>query len=217
MVMRRAPEAGGRSAVYTPAVESPNKSPEGTTEHGEHQLVAAGQDLGAGIGVGTLVVPRILVRRATPSHAPAIRAIAHAAWRATYRDLLRPETIDWFIERAYSEERVGLRIERHETWVAGINGEVEAFAETAIEADRVTLVAIYADPAQVGLGLGSALLDAIVTAHPDLPIAADVLAGNALGETFYASRGFEPRENLEEQLGSELVSERRWWRPAALA
>ena len=158
--------------------------------------------------------PPILVHRATPSHVPVIRDIAQAAWRATYRGMLRPETIDWFIERAYSEERVGLRIERHETWVAGINGEVSAFAETAIELDRVTLVAIYADPAQVGLGLGSALLDAIVTAHPDLPIAADVLAGNQMGESFYAARGFEPRENLEEQLGAELVSERRWWRPA---
>ncbi|MDP2349998.1 MAG: GNAT family N-acetyltransferase [Chloroflexota bacterium] len=163
---------------------------------------------------GAATRPPIAVRRATPSHAPAIRDIAQAAWRATYRDLLRPETIDWFIERAYSEDRVALRIERHETWVAGINGEVAAFAETAIEPDRVTLVAIYADPAQVGLGLGSALLDAIVTAHPDLPIAADVLAGNQMGESFYAARGFEPREQLDEQLDEELVRERRWWRPA---
>ena len=163
---------------------------------------------------GAVSPPPITVIRATPSHVPSIRDIAVAAWRDTYRDLLRPETIDWFIERAYSEERVALRIERHETWVAGINGEVAAFAETAIEPDRVTLVAIYADPAQVGLGLGSALLDAIATAHPDLPITADVLSGNQLGESFYGSRGFEPREQLEEQLGAELVSERRWWRPA---
>src|SRR5450759_459272 len=46
----------------------------------------------------------VRVRRATPSHAPAIRAIADAAWRDTYRDLLRPETIDWFLDRAYSED-----------------------------------------------------------------------------------------------------------------
>lgn len=166
---------------------------------------------------GAVPPPPIHVHRATPSHVPVMRDIAQAAWRETYRGLLRPETIDWFIERAYSEERVALRIERHETWVAELDGEVAAFAETAIELDRVTLVAIYADPAQVGLGLGSALLDAIVTAHPDLPIAADVLAGNQLGESFYASRGFVPREDLEEQLGAELVSERRWWRPAAQA
>ncbi len=163
--------------------------------------------------------PPIAVRRATPSHAPAIRDIAMAAWRATYRDMLRDETIEWFVERAYSEERVALRIERHETWVAELDGVVAAFAETAVEPvdepDRVTLVAIYASPGMRGRGLGSALLDAIVDAHPDLPIAADVLAGNRMGETFYEARGFEPREVIDEQLGAELVVERRWWRPAA--
>ena len=158
------------------------------------------------------------MRRATPSHAIAIRDIAMAAWRATYRDMLREETIEWFVERAYSEERVALRIERHETWVAELDGVVAAFAETAVEPvdepDRVTLVAIYASPGMRGRGLGSALLDAIVDAHPDLPIAADVLAGNRMGETFYEARGFEPREVIDEQLGAELVVERRWWRPA---
>jgi ribosomal protein S18 acetylase RimI-like enzyme len=111
----------------------------------------------------------ISVRRATPSHAPAIRAIADAAWRVTYQDMLRPETIDWFLERAYSEERVALRIERHVTWVADLADEVAAFAESAIEPDRVTLVAIYADPDRRGLELDSALLRAITSAHPDLP------------------------------------------------
>jgi GNAT superfamily N-acetyltransferase len=159
--------------------------------------------------------PPIAVRRATPSHATAIRDIAHAAWMDTYRELLREETIEWFVERAYSEERVALRIERHETWVAELDGAIAAFAETAVEADRITLVAIYASPGMRGRGLGSALLDAIVDAHPDLPIAADVLDGNRKGETFYEARGFEPRETLEEQLGAELVVERRWWRSAA--
>jgi len=157
----------------------------------------------------------VVVRRATGLHAPAIRAIAYEAWRDTYAGLLRDDTIEWFLERAYSEERVALRVERHETWVAELDGVAAAFAETAIEPDRVTLVAIYADPAVRGVGLGSALLNAIVDAHPDLPIAADVLDGNHKGEPFYEARGFEPRETLDEQLGGELVAERRWWRPAA--
>ncbi len=159
--------------------------------------------------------PPITVRRATPSHAPAIRDIAQSAWRATYREMLRDETIEWFVERAYSEERVALRIERHETWVAELDGAVAAFAETAVEPDRVTLVAIYASPGIRGRGLGSALLTVIVAAHPDLPIAADVLDGNRLGEAFYEARGFAPRERIDEQLGAELVVERRWWRRAA--
>ena len=151
------------------------------------------------------------MRRATPSHAPAIRSIADAAWRDTYRDLLRPETIDWFLDRAYAEDRVALRIERHETWVAELDDAVGAFAESSIEPDRVTLVAIYADPGQRGLGLGSALLDAIMSAHPGLPVAADVLVGNVPGEVFYTARGFAPEEDVEEELGGEHVRERRWW------
>lgn len=154
---------------------------------------------------------RIDVRRATPSHAPAIRDIAHEAWRDSYRGLLLDDTIEWFLERAYSEERVQLRIERHETWIAELDGEPAAFAETAIEPAHVTLVAIYARPASRGLGLGTALLRTVLDAHPGLPVAADVLAGNRKGEVFYEARGFEPREAIEEQLGTELVAERRWW------
>lgn len=159
----------------------------------------------------------VRVRRATASHAPVIRDIAHAAWRDTYRGLLHEETIEWFLRRAYSEERVQLRIERHETWVAELGGAIGAFAETAVEPDRITLVAIYATPESRGRGLGSALLEAILGAHPGLPVVADVLAGNRKGEAFYEARGFEPRENVEEQLGDELVSERRWWLPAAVS
>jgi GNAT superfamily N-acetyltransferase len=155
----------------------------------------------------------VQVRRAVESDAAAIRSIAHDAWRDTYAGLLRDETIEWFLARAYSSERVALRIERHETWVAEADDVVAAFAETAIEPDRVTLVALYADPAVRRIGLGSALLETIIAAHPDLPIVADVLAGNRKGEPFYEARGFEPRETLDEQLGGELVAERRWWRP----
>jgi GNAT superfamily N-acetyltransferase len=160
---------------------------------------------------GTAPGPEIRVRRATASDAPAIRRIAHDAWRATYRGLLRDETIEWFLERAYAEDRVDLRIERHETWIAEVDGVTALFAESAIEPDRVTLVAIYADPGQRGLGLGTAALAAITAAHPDLPVAAEVLIGNETGETFYAARGFKPREPIDEQLGTELVRERRWW------
>jgi GNAT superfamily N-acetyltransferase len=155
--------------------------------------------------------PQVNVRRATPSHAPAIHAIADAAWRATYRDLLREETIERFLERAYSEDRVGLRIERHETWVAELDGAVSAFAESEILGERITLVAIYADPELRGMGLGTALLRAIMDAHPGLPVAADVLAGNAAGETFYVARGFVPEEDIDEELDGEHVRERRWW------
>jgi hypothetical protein len=54
-----------------------------------------------------------------------------------------------------------------------------------------------------------------VEAFPGVDISADVLIGNDLGEPFYAARGFEPGDVLEEELGGETIRERRWWlRPA---
>jgi GNAT superfamily N-acetyltransferase len=167
------------------------------------------------------------VREATPADAPAIRAVAIAAWRATYRGLVPKRAIERFVARAYSPERVALRIERHDVLVAGrepaarrgrAEGEpaapapaVEAFAECAPHDDHLQLVAIYALPRARGRGLGSALLAVVIERHPGLDVAADVLVGNGRGEPFYAARGFEPGETLEEELGGVLVAERRWW------
>ena len=144
----RPPQRRGadRPPAPPPARRSPRSSPASTPSR-------------AGDGSAVRSPGRaIRVRRATASDAPAIRRIAHDGWRATYRGLLLDETIEWFLELAYSEERVDLRIERHETWVALADEAVGLFAETAIEPDRVTLVAIYADPALRGLGLGTAAL-----------------------------------------------------------
>jgi diamine N-acetyltransferase len=177
--------------------------------------------------------PTILVREATPADAPAISEIALASWRATYRDLIAADAIERFLERAYTPERVALRIERHEVLVAtrqapiddegddargsgfaavgGAEPAVEAFAECTPEDGHLQLVAIYAIPEGRGRGLGTALLDVITRRHPGETIAADVLVGNDRAEPFYTARGFEPGETLEEELGGELVTERRWW------
>ena len=165
----------------------------------------------------------IVVRRATPDDADAVRLVAHAAWRATYRGLIPRRVIEWFLARAYTPERVTLRIERHDVFVAGrlpagraarAAGEappVEAFAECAPHEDHLQLVSIYASPRIRGRGLGSALLDAVLAQHPDLDVSADVLVGNTRAEPFYAARGFEPGEFLEEELAGMPVAERRWW------
>ena len=50
------------------------------------------------------------VRRAATDDVSAIMAVAAAAWRDTYNGLLNPGTIESFIERAYSRERVESRV-----------------------------------------------------------------------------------------------------------
>ncbi len=54
-----------------------------------------------------------LVRRAEASDVSQVTDVAAQAWRDTYADLLRPETIDAFVSASYFPERVRERIEEH--------------------------------------------------------------------------------------------------------
>jgi ribosomal protein S18 acetylase RimI-like enzyme len=154
------------------------------------------------------------VRRATEGDVDAVRAVAAAAWRDTYDGLLRPETIETFIARGYSPERVAARVRDDAFLVAERPMGIVAFADAVEHEDRLELQAIYAHPDARGQGAGSALLDALVGEFPERAISADVVEGNRIGEAFYERRGFVPRERLELTLLGEQVVERRWWRPA---
>lgn len=156
--------------------------------------------------------PRWEVRRATLDDAPAIAAVASAAWSNTYAGLLRSETIEAFVRSAYSPERLVTRITSNHLYVASGDGPVVAFADARILSDRIVLEAIYAVPQLRGQGAGTALLKALLAALPPLPMTADVVADNRKGEVFYERRGFVPRETLHANLFGEAVVERRWWR-----
>jgi GNAT superfamily N-acetyltransferase len=151
------------------------------------------------------------VRDAVAADAAEVRAVASIAWRDTYGDLLRPATVEAFVEAAYSVEMVERRIDRSTFLVAEDGNRIIAFANAIAGLDRLNLAAIYALPERRGEGAGTLLLTALRARFPTLPIAADVLSGNRKGEAFYERRGFAPREILEDELFGEPVVERRWW------
>jgi GNAT superfamily N-acetyltransferase len=156
------------------------------------------------------------VRDGVAADAEAVRAIALAAWRDTYAGFLRPDTIEGFLERAYSPDRTLRRIERNTFLVAvAADGTIGAYADASASFDRVELFALYADPARRRQGAGTALVDELARRFPALPIVADVLIGNRKGELFYERRGFEPRDEIVEDLLGEMARERTWWRSAA--
>jgi hypothetical protein len=77
------------------------------------------------------------VRRATVGDGAAIMAIAAAAWRDRYDGLLKPETIEAFIERAYSPERVESRVREDHFYVADGPEGIVAFADAVEREDHL--------------------------------------------------------------------------------
>ena len=154
------------------------------------------------------------VRRAIDSDAQAVRDVAVEAWRATYSGLLSDSTIEAFLAGPYDLENVRRRINQDEFFVAIDGSEIVAYADAVPEAEAVFVAAIYALPDRRLQGAGTALLNAILERHPDLPIDAYVLLHNTKGEGFYERRGFLPAEAVEQDLFGERVTERRWRRDA---
>jgi GNAT superfamily N-acetyltransferase len=150
------------------------------------------------------------VRAATIEDVVAVQGVAAAAWRDTYAGLLRAATIETFIERAYSTERVARRIEADTFLVAVEDDAVVAFADALAQEGDLELMAIYALPEWRGRGIGSALLDSLRSRFPGQAIVAEVLVGNRKGEGFYERTGFQAGETLEADLFGERVVERRW-------
>lgn len=152
------------------------------------------------------------VRRARLDDVPAAMALAAAAWRDTYAGLLRPETIESFIDRAYSPGRLGSRITEDHFYIAEDDTGIVAFADAFERGDQLDLMAIYALPDRRNQGAGTALLEKLSDLFPGRDISADVVNGNRKGEVFYERRGFAPSEEMAVTLFGEPVVERRWVR-----
>jgi ribosomal protein S18 acetylase RimI-like enzyme len=138
----------------------------------------------------------VTVREATSADLEAILDVAEAAWYAAYGATLDPSTIAAALGEYYDPELVEGAIE-HEAivfHVAEIDGEVVGFASAEQTwADEVELHAIYVHPDRWGNGIGSAVLDRVVSWGRDQDvdrIACGVLADNAVGIGFFEAVGF---------------------------
>ena len=92
--------------------------------------------------------------------------MAAAAWRDTYAGLLKSETIERFIERAYSPERVASRITEDQFYVAEDSTGIVAFADALEREDRLDVLALYALPDRRNQGAGTALLRELLSSFP---------------------------------------------------
>ncbi len=124
----------------------------------------------------------------------AVQEVARIAWAETYRAMIPEDERTSFVERAYSEESLRLRMETGVFLVAVRRGEVVGFADFGPVPDRpgeVELAAIYVLPAMQGRGIGTRLLESGISRFAwaeslTLRVARDNLGGRR----FYEARGF---------------------------
>lgn len=139
----------------------------------------------------------VTVRDATPGDAAAIRLVAQASWRDTYRDIFEPEFIEAFLDRNYSEAALIGAAEaatRDGTafLVAERDGAIVGYLHFGDGPAGPELYRIYADPAHYGTGVGSALLTELhrrIEGHVESYVL-HVHSRNERGRAFYERNGF---------------------------
>lgn len=151
-----------------------------------------------------------MIRKAELEDADGIRKVARVTWKATYQGLIPGEIQNRFLEAAYSDQNLMIRIEKTIFFVAEQGRSIIGFANARVKDGCAELSAIYVLPAHQGCGVGEKLLQAVVNRLTGLSrMVVDVEKGNCTGECFYQAKGFRViREFEDDFMGYKLKTRR---------
>ncbi len=148
-----------------------------------------------------------------------VQHVANMTWHATYDGIIPYSVQETFLQRAYHDTRLKLRLERSHLFVAETPDGIVGFANfSPVRNDgKAELGAIYLYPSYQGYGIGSALLQKGIDALDKVTeIYVNVEKSNQPGMMFYASKGFETVKEMEECFdGHTLKTVRLVWRLGA--
>lgn len=150
---------------------------------------------------------------AHPDDIGAIRDIARASWEHDYPGILSRESVQTAVNDWYGEER--LREELADPWThiyvaTDEGGSIVGFAHAVLDGDEGNVLRVYVHPDARREGIGEALFERVrreLVRHDIARLNAMVLADNAIGNEFYADRGFELVERAETRIGGEAFEE----------
>jgi ribosomal protein S18 acetylase RimI-like enzyme len=101
------------------------------------------------------------------------------------------------------------RLGADEVWVAELDGEVAAYARFT----RTWLDDLYVEPVHQGAGVGTALLDLVMSLRPE-GFGLYVFASNEPAQRFYGARGFVVTERSDGSANEEREPDLRMeWAP----
>ncbi|WP_099159013.1 GNAT family N-acetyltransferase [Virgibacillus ndiopensis] len=123
-----------------------------------------------------------------------VQHVAKTSWNHTYEGIIPHEVQSNFLQAAYNDERMKLRLEHSHLFVAEAGDEIVGFANFSPvnEEGETELGAIYLYPAYQGNGIGTALLQKGINDLKDVKeVFINVERDNMIGKNFYEAKGFE--------------------------
>ncbi|MDT8861253.1 GNAT family N-acetyltransferase [Alkalihalobacillus sp. MEB130] len=151
-----------------------------------------------------------MIRKANNGDIVDIQKLAKETWNHTYEGLIPIDVQNKFIESAYSDERMELRIKKSLFLVATMNKEVIGFANFFSNELEATLGAMYICPSKQGKGVGSQLLTTGMKELNNIEnIYVEVEKGNEVGEAFYEARGFRLIDEYVEDFYGHMLQTKR--------
>lgn len=139
---------------------------------------------------------------------PRVQEVAKISWHTTYEGLIPFEVQNQFLQQAYNDNRLIMRMEQSHFFVSEENGVINGFANfSPVSQDgKVELGAIYLLPEAQGNGIGTALLQhGLEQLDGVKEVYISVERDNLSGLHFYEAKGFEVIDEFEEEFGGAML------------
>jgi ribosomal protein S18 acetylase RimI-like enzyme len=156
----------------------------------------------------------IEIRDAESGDATGIRNVALESLNASYADILDEEVMETAVENWYADEAMEAELQEEGMLylVAVAGDEVVGFSQNLLSesGNTGTILWLHVDPGNRDKNVGTTLLNqtlATLSERGVERIAAEVLAENEHGCTFYEANGFERASEREREIGGETYVE----------
>jgi len=155
---------------------------------------------------------RDLIRRATVEDARALAQLAERTFRDAFAAQNKPEDMDAYIARTYTEElqRGEIQNAAMTTFVVDDGDALIGFAQIKHGEDEVELARIYVDRNHHGRGVANELMNAVIDAAKQAGVAKlwlGVWEHNPRAIRFYEKFGFRVTGSHPFLLGSDLQTD----------
>ncbi|MBT2218600.1 GNAT family N-acetyltransferase [Virgibacillus dakarensis] len=149
-----------------------------------------------------------VIRSMQKEDIPYVQHVAKTSWNSTYEGIIPRKVQENFLQAAYNDDRMEMRLQRSFLYVAKVDGKIAGFVKFSPvnEEGKAELGAIYLLPAHQGNGIGSALLKRGIEELENFKeVYISVEKDNEIGKSFYLAKGFKIISEFEDNFDGHIL------------